>query len=416
MMAGCTSTPTTTAPTTTKGTATPTTTAAADLSGKLTLWDGTFSQNYAPKIIEAFNKVYPKVQVTVEYLPDAGMSDKYLTSMSSGAGPDVAACNNDWISTLAQAGTLVDLTSLIAADKVDMTDFFDGAQAATKYGSGIYAMPYRAETHGIFYNVDMFKEAGYDKMPETWEEVLPIIKAITAKGNGAYYGIGVPLGIVGNTTYQLFNMIRVAGGEILTEDRKSAAFNSAKAVKGTEFFVKLYLDGNTPKSAPENDNNMNRELFINKNIAMYMSGAYDIPTIKKGNPTLNFATAKVPYFQGEKRMTILAGWSMIVNKASKSQDAGWAFAKFVSGKNESVIYSPTFSARKSNVSNAAYADALYAPLVDAVNYGQPLQLIPELSQIKQIIFDNLELSWNASKPVADALNAAADEVNKLLNK
>ncbi len=408
--------PTTAAPTTAgPTTAAPTTvaTTAKPLTGKLTLWDGTFSQNYAPKAIDAFKTANPGVEVTVEYLPDAGMSDKYLTSMSSGSGPDIAACNNDWIATLAQADCLVNLKAMIDAEKLDMTDFFDGALEAVNYNNGIYGMPYRAETHGIFYNVDMFKAAGYTTMPETWEEVLPIIQAITKAGAGSYYGIGIPLGIVGNTTYQTFNMIRVAGGEILSADRKTAAFNSEKALKGITFFVKLYLDGNAPKSAPENDNNMNRELFINKTIGMYMSGAYDIPTIKKGNADLNFATAKVPYFKGEKRVTILAGWSMVVNKSSKNQDAGWAFAKFVSGKETSVLYSSTFSARKSNITNAAYADKLYAPLADAVQYGKPLQLVPQLSQIKQIIFDNLQPTWSSGKAIPDAVNAAAEEVNKL---
>lgn len=426
MLTGCASSPTTAVSTTTAKPASTTTVANATTSattpavttvkkatGKLVLWDGSFSTNYAVKAVDAFKTANPGVEVTVEYFPDAGMSDKYLTSMSSGSGPDVAATNNDWIATLAQAGCLVDLKPLIDAEKYDMTDFFAGALEAVNYKTGIYGMPYRAETHGIFYNVDMFKEAGFTTMPETWEEVLPIIQAITKNGAGKYFGIGIPLGIVGNTTYQLFNMIRVAGGEVLSADKRSAAFNSDKALKGINFFINLYLTGNTPKSAVENDNNMNRELFISKNIAMYMSGAYDIPTIQKGNATLNFATAKVPYFKGETRTTILAGWSMVINKASKNQDAGWAFAKFVSTKDMSVTYSSTFSARKSNITNAAYADKLYAPLADAVQYGKPLQLIPELSQIKQIIFDNLQPTWTAKKPVADAVATAATAVNKL---
>ena len=241
-------------------------------------------------------------------------------------------------------------------------------------------MPFRAETHGIFYNVDMFKEAGFTTMPETWEEVLPIIQAITKNGAGKYLRHRHSrLASSATPPTRLFNMIRVAGGEVLAADRKrSAAFNSDKALKGINFFINLYLDGKHAEKLPvENDNNMNRELFISKNIAMYMSGAYDIPTIKKGNADLNFATAKVPYFKGETRTTILAGWSMVINKSLQKPGCRLGLCQVrIQQRTCPSLYSSTFSARKSNITNAAYADKLYAPLADAVQYGKPLQLIP----------------------------------------
>ena len=56
------------------------------------LWDGSFSHELRGESRSTLSRpANPGVEVTVEYFPDAGMSDKYLTSMSSGSGPDVAA-------------------------------------------------------------------------------------------------------------------------------------------------------------------------------------------------------------------------------------------------------------------------------------------------------------------------------------
>ena len=137
-----------------------------EITAELTLWDASWNEQRTPALIEKFNEIYPNIKVDVEFFPSNGMSDKYLTALTSGSSADLLSVNNEWISTYATAGTLMNLDENIAADNYDMSDFYDGARKGVTVNGSIYGMPYRAETHGMFYNVGEFAAAG-SRSPKT---------------------------------------------------------------------------------------------------------------------------------------------------------------------------------------------------------------------------------------------------------
>ena len=145
-----------------------------EISAELTLWDASWNENITPGLIEKFNEKYPNIKVNVEFFPSDGMSDKYLTALTSGNSADLLSVNNEWVSTFAVAKGILNLDEYIKANDYDMSDFYDGAREGVTVNGSVYALPYRAETHGMFYNVDLFKDAGYKELPDTWEEFVPI--------------------------------------------------------------------------------------------------------------------------------------------------------------------------------------------------------------------------------------------------
>lgn len=388
--------------------------APEEISAELTLWDASWNENITPGLIEKFNEKYPDIKVKVEFFPSDGMSDKYLTALTSGSGPDLLSINNEWVSTFAMSKGLLNLDDYISENDYDMSDFYEGAQKGVKFNDSVYALPYRAETHGIFYNKDLFEAAGYEDMPDTWEEFLPIAEKISQAGVAK--GIAIPGGEWGNTSYQLINMILCGGGSVLNEDNSVCTLDSPEAIKVAKFFVDLYREKKVvPDSIMENDNAAGRTLFSEGKVASFMSGAYDISAIQGINADLNMATALVPVFEGNERKTIFAGWSTAVSAHSKNPDAAWLLAEFLASPEISVEYSTTFSARKSMQTNEKYeSDPLLKNLAEAIQYGDPLPVIPQLTQIRQIMYEQIQLALSGEITAEEAMLEATEQINQIL--
>jgi multiple sugar transport system substrate-binding protein len=147
---------------------------------------------------------------------------------------------------------------------------------------------------------------------------------------------------------------------------------------------------------------------------MYMTGIYDLDPIKQANANAEIGVAMVP--ANKERKTILGGWAVGIPKSSKNQDAAWKFIQFITQPDISAEYSVTFSSRKSAAGNEKYQDPLAKPFIDALNYAQPLPQIPQLNQIKQIVFDHIQLALSGKATPEEAMNQASKAIDELLAK
>ncbi|MDF2959142.1 MAG: cycB 7 [Paenibacillus sp.] len=386
---------------------------ASDKPVELTFWDGAWN-TATPAIVKKFEEKYPNIKIKVQSFPDAGMSDKYLLALKQKNGPDLINMAVDWVAPFASTGGLMALDDYIKKDNVDLKDFYEGAISVTKVNDKMYALPYRSETHGLIYNKKLFDAAGISstKGPENWNQVLEQAQKLT---KGDAYGIALPGTNVGNVTTQLFNMIQSNGGSILNNDNTKSMLTEPAALEMVKLYVELFTKYKVvPNSMLQNDGVANRNLFSNDKIGMYMSGIYDINPIKQANSNAQMGVAMVP--ANKDRKTILGGWAVGVTAASKNQEAAWKFINFITQPDISAEYSVTFSSRKSAASNAKYQDPLLKPLLEALAYAQPLPQIPQWTQIKQIIFDNLQTALSGKATPEEAMKQASKAIDELLSK
>lgn len=99
-----------------------------------------------------------------------------------------------------------------------------------EFNGKLYFMPYRPNVEINFYNEKAFAKHNL-KPPTTWDELLSVAKTLKEKeGVGK---IGLKLTLDGNTTVQLFEFIRQAGGDPLV-------LNDEGSVKAYTFLKQLY--------------------------------------------------------------------------------------------------------------------------------------------------------------------------------
>lgn len=83
--------------------------------------------------------------------------------------------------------SVMDLDWSVAAERflnddayaVSKDTFYEQMQRACTYEGEMVAVPFANSIPMLFYNVDMLKEAGYDSPPETMDELIEYVKALT---------------------------------------------------------------------------------------------------------------------------------------------------------------------------------------------------------------------------------------------
>ncbi len=146
----------------------------ADANAKL-------NQSYA----DAFMAAHPDVTIEITVLENEAFKAKLATVMQSGNPPDMfQSWGGGVLWNFAQAGLLRDITPDLTANNNEWKDSFStqGALNLYSYDGKYYGIPYTFGAVGFWYNKDLFKKAGIDAPPATWDELLTDVKKLKDAG------------------------------------------------------------------------------------------------------------------------------------------------------------------------------------------------------------------------------------------
>ncbi len=119
------------------------------------------------------------VKVVVNSPVDA---DKVIAALSGSEPPDVLVTGGpDNVSTWVAEGLLTPLDDLAASNDIDLADIFPAMLAQGERNGSLYALPWGSDTYGLYWNKDLFEEAGLDpeKPPQTLEELAEYAELLT---------------------------------------------------------------------------------------------------------------------------------------------------------------------------------------------------------------------------------------------
>ena len=116
---------------------------------------------------------------------------KALTAHKSGTPPTTAIL----LST--DMFTLIDEDAIVPFDTKDAAPFFKAFLANSQTGGKTWGLPFQRSTIVLYWNKELFKEAGLDpnKAPANWKEMLEYAQKLTkrdASGNVTQWGVQVP--------------------------------------------------------------------------------------------------------------------------------------------------------------------------------------------------------------------------------
>lgn len=311
----------------------------ADKDKTLTIWHPYLSEKVFAGVISEYEKSHPGVEINYHKYEGENYELDALRFLASGEGPTIWAAKNDWMAQHydkflpAPEGLFVDKSKREKDNVEGYKNTFAPVAAEDNIVDGkIYAVPMSVDTLALYYNTSKVSSP-----PKTWEDLVGISIAIGGSNNINQAADILSLLMLQNHT------------PMISEDKQSALFNteiskpSGETVfPGTDalrYYTSFARDGSSNKTWDANRKNTSLEAFAKGDLAMTIDYSRAASEIKKQNPSLSFAVAKIPQIKGsEAEINYGSYWNFGVTRSSKNPELAWDFLKFLTSKENALNY------------------------------------------------------------------------------
>jgi len=369
--------------------------------------------------IDEFNRRHTDIYIDAQVYGAADqLGPKLDASVAGGTPPDLLWWAPAFFPKYAEAGALKNLDDFIAEDKAfDRADVYDFLWEMGSYEGKTYASPFSANNLGIYYNKAMFERAGLTTAPATWEEFAAAASVLTRDGAQGFH---VPIGTSEWTVWTWQCFLWQAGGELLTGDKRAAAFNSPAGVAALDYWKSLLASKSSVFS--ETDAGYKTDDLLAGRVAMTINGPWNYATLKE-QKAVEVGSFAMP--QQSRAATNIGGESLFLFKSNpQTERAAWEFMKFVMSPDFQVdwaIGTGYLPVSKSASANERYAVFLGEnPFMQTYNNQMPAgrtrPSIPQYPAVSAALGKHLEAALYGKYSSQEALDRAAAEVNILLTK
>jgi len=315
-------------------------TSSGDASGAITIniWDS----NQQAGIQEICNdwtaQGNPEVKVEVVDW------DNYWTLLEAGASggqlPDVFWMHSDYAQIYMENDVLLDLTSYIEKDGVDLSVYYPDITAIYQSNGKTYALPKDHDTIALLYNKALFDEAGVDYPTDDWtyEDMYEAAKTITEKTPDDTYGWACN---TSNDQDGWYNYVYAYGGNIVNAEKTDTAIDSAEGKAGMEMVRKLLTVGTPQAVVAESGTD---SLFQSGKVAMITQGSWMINAFYTAENHADYAWAQIPYCdrngdgkcQKDERWTCYNGLGWAASAATANPDGAASLIEYLCSEEAQV--------------------------------------------------------------------------------
>ncbi|MGO4299424.1 ABC transporter substrate-binding protein [Leifsonia sp. RAF41] len=386
---------------------------------KVTITYGVWAGTQTPamkEIAAAFHKENPNITVKVEERPWPEYWSTLQTGAAGGTAPDAFWMLAQNIRPYASGGQLLDISSEIKKENVDLGEYPKAVLDLYDQGDGkIYGLPKDFDTNAVWFNKAIFDKAGvaYPSADWTWDDFRATAKKLTDPAAGVW-GTAAPIDYQGG----YYNTIFQAGGQVISDDGKKALIDSPEAQKGIEFWTNLQADKSSPTLKQLSDTEA-ETMFEQGKIGMYMSGAYwALKLYQNKEIAPNVDVAPLP--TGEKQATVTSGIENVGYAGTKHPDAVKKFLLFASGKEAGDIQAksgavlPAYAGGEKTWMAAMPEFKNLQVFIDAQKYSVPLPVQGNAAEWQGDQTKYLTGAWDGTTSVADATKQYADAIDKVL--
>jgi multiple sugar transport system substrate-binding protein len=248
--------------------------------------------------------------------------EKLFAMMAAGQAPDIFYTNAAIRDRLAAEGRLLDLRSLSNGDPFIRRLWPDVLEAGKAVDGGLYSIGNWVFTAGVYYNREMFDEAGipYPDTTWTWSDLKSIARKLTRKGKGGSERYGI---FIGSHFVELIGQMNGARFGSLFLDLPQESLSAFKE------YLSLMEEGVMPDLRRMQAMGMQAaQLLQRKKVAMLVESVPNQTLFETLNmrwgiaPIPRFATKPVRYFRS-------SNGGLSVSAGVKHPDAAWKAMKWI---------------------------------------------------------------------------------------
>ena len=133
--------------------------------------------------LDEWAEAHPEAEISLESMNQTDYQTKINSLGAANDMPDLFMLKGSWTKNFVENGWVMDLTEALDADEEWKNGFIAGGFDAATYDGAIYGIPRESLATGlVFYNADIWAEAGYETFPETWDQLLEAVDKLKELG------------------------------------------------------------------------------------------------------------------------------------------------------------------------------------------------------------------------------------------
>jgi len=305
--------------------------ATGETSIKLMCWEGALGTQDLVKndLIPSFEKANPGIKLDYEVLPWEQYWTKIATLAASGTMPDIYCNSVAYIWDHANKNISADLQSLFDRD-LKPDDYFMDLTDVERYPDtkgDLYGFPFRWVDGALFYNKNLFDEAGVSYPDENWtyDDVLSAAQKLTKDTDGD--GEPDQWGLVATTDHiMLDSIIKSNGGQVVDDSYSKCMLTEPTALAAIQWVTDL-VQVHKVSPSPTVVQGFAQGIFPSGKVAMEITGSYQTVLYKD---IKEFAWDVSWQPKGTEGRVVYGGPdSLSISKNTQHLDAAWSFLKFM---------------------------------------------------------------------------------------
>jgi multiple sugar transport system substrate-binding protein len=386
---------------------------------------GTGANDARTVLINAFEKQYPNIHVTLVSAPTDTDTNRatLATEISGGSStPDVFMGDVIWPAQFGAHQLAVNLSQYLPASY--WSKFAPGLVAGATYKGAVYGSPLFEDQGFLYYRKDLLTKDGLP-VPSTWEQLESDAKAVLAKGQTKYGFVWEGDSYEG-LTCNFMEYLTDAGGTVTNSGYTTATLNSAAALKAVTFMRSLITSGVSPAAVTTFQEPQAMDTFGGGQAVFLRNWDYAyesaITPADGGKLTASqVGVEPLPTFAGQPTpgYSNIGGWNMYINPHSKHLGADLTFIQWLSSTTAQDILSQKYgfistvqsvrSAPATIASNPVFAIVPKTKLVP-----RPAGT-PEYPALSTAIYSNLNGALAGSTSPSAAVAAMQSAANSALS-
>lgn len=348
---------------------------------RLGTWAAVEEANELQAVLDEVNAAADGFEIISEPQP-ADYYTKLQTTLAGGTGPDLFWLSQEFVAGYADLGAILDISDMLESDDTpaaDLSDYFEPILRTAQYDGRTFGLPWISQPVMLYYNPQLFADAGVDEPTEdwTWDDFRSAAEAITDADAGIY-------GTSFNSWPPIHMFIWQAGGETITPELDACPIDTPEAIEGAQFYADIIYK--EQYAAPESaiaEQGFGEMMKAGK-IGMFYGGATDDLdyAYKKDPANAEIKMALVP--SGPAGRTTFA-WtaSTVINADTENPDVAYqALVALTEGIHHWKIVAPRQSlATEETIAEVVPDKAESAPIiVQALEDMRSFNIIPDQAE------------------------------------
>lgn len=385
------------------------------------LWDNNHF-DVEQQMLDAFQQATPNITISVRHTVSNYLT-KIQTELAGNAAPDVFWLSTSFFPAMATNGTLVNLSPLVARDKVAMNAYGPAYVQYYTYQSKLLGFPKDWDTVALLYNKDLFDAAGIPYPTDAWkwsptgaDDILTTAQQLT-KGSGPNRQYGIVSSTAGQTFW--WNFVWMNGGDILDAPwGKKVTLGTPEAMAAIQWGADLANKYQVSPTIKDLSGMSADQTFWTGHAAMITNGDWVIHNYQKQIGT-RFKWDIAPLPTGPKgRISETNSLAYGLWSGSKNQDDAWTFIRWL-GKEGEVLLA------KGGAVFPAYLPAVddFVKSIPSLNMqafaderatAHPVPETPYSNELNNALNSEMQAVWGGTETVQVAAQHLSDKLDPVL--